>query len=606
MRREELAQEGRQGQRKWRPTILAYLVLMNSVLLCLLFPTITIYLFKQEKDFQSAHLEHMISQMRSSLEQHSSSIAHNLALSAGQAMAGFNFTFLNTMVEDVVNNDRQIVYCYVMDTSQKILAHNDTSQIGTVLVDQNAVRVAAMRDTVFQTRLSGNKQPVTVDFIEFSPHGDEEGSRILEAVAPVYSGANLVGFLRCGFSLQDLDTEITKVKKDWAGKIYLLKVTFSAISLLFLIVGALVAFIFTGIFVRSVRLLSDGVDKIARGDLGHSIRPQGMVCSEFTRLSSSFNMMTEKLRVSYEQLEMYSKNLEQKVTERTRELKAAQAELLQQAHDAGMAEMAMGILHNIGNAITPAKVRNSLLLDKINRSMVRNNIAEIMRKSTEMLADSGSFSSAELDRQMKILSLLPETVEDEFAHIGDEIGQIQDKHEHIEAIIHLQMRYARLATASEEINANEVITDALEMLDDTIKMRGIMVTEELLESPPPIRMEKPKLLQVLINLIKNAIEAMVSTAEGHRRLLVSTKVVSGETEELMISVCDAGAGFTEDTKKDLFTYGYTTKVTGSGFGLHSCANFLIAHKGRIEAHSEGPGKGARFDIYIPVSRKEKS
>ena len=314
--------------------------------------------------------------------------------------------------------------------------------------------------------------------------------------------------------------------------------------------------------------------------------------------------MTEKLRSSYEQLEMYSRNLEQKVVERTRELREAQAELLQQAHEAGMAEMAVGILHNIGNAITPAKVSSALLLKKIRTSTVKNNIEEILQNIQKMLEDPDSFSSEERDRYMKILALLPETITDEYNHINNEIQLIWDKHEHIESIIHLQLRYARLTGDSEEINVNNIVNDALEMLEDTIRNYSVQVEENLADIPV-IRIEQPKLLQVMINLIKNGLEAMANVEVDQRRLVISTYVLGEDQGYLVISVDDTGIGFDAETKKKLFTYGFTTKVSGSGFGLHSCANFLIAHNGTIEAHSDGVGKGAKFNIYLPLSHKEK-
>ena len=589
---------------KWRPTIFLYLVFMNFILLCLLFPTVAIYYFQHETKFQQSHMERMIKQMRISLEQHSSSIAHNLALSAGQAIAGFDFSFLNIMVEDVVKYDRQIVYCYLMDRDRKILVHNDSAKIGTILQDQTSSQIAIMRETAFLAKLIDETQPTTVKFFELTVYEGKNPLQILETIVPVYSGANLVGFLRCGFSLRNLHDGIAEIREEWAGKILRLKVTFISITLFFFLLGGIVAILFTRTFVRSVRYLSDGVDRVARGDLAHTIQQKGLVCSEFTQLSSSFNLMTEKLRSSYEQLEMYSRNLEQKVVERTRELREAQAELLQQAHEAGMAEMAVGILHNIGNAITPAKVSSALLLKKIRNSTVKNNIEEILQNIQKMLKDPDSFSSEERDRYMKILALLPETITDEYNHINNEIQLIWDKHEHIESIIHLQLRYARLTGDSEEINVNNIVNDALEMLEDTIRNYSVQVEENLADIPV-IRIEQPKLLQVMINLIKNGLEAMANVEEDQRRLVISTYVLGEDQGYLVISVDDTGIGFDAETKKKLFTYGFTTKISGSGFGLHSCANFLIAHNGTIEAHSDGVGKGAKFNIYLPLSHKEK-
>jgi len=173
----------------------------------------------------------------------------------------------------------------------------------------------------------------------------------------VYSGASLAGFLRCGYSLEELEREMAVTKREWAEKFNQLKSTFVLISFLCFLIAGLVSILFTKTFIRSMRVLSDGVAKISKGNLKHRIQMEGVACTEFLHLSDSFNAMTDKLRLSYEQLEQYSRNLEQKVEERTKDLKLAQANLLRQAHEAGMAEMAVGILHS-KNQHNPADKKN--------------------------------------------------------------------------------------------------------------------------------------------------------------------------------------------------------------------------------------------------------
>jgi len=599
----EAKREKRHGPVSWQPSILIYLLVMNFILLCLLFPTLAIYLLHHETSFQKSHLERTLAQLRHTLELRGSSLAHSLALSAGQAIAGFNFSFLNSMVNDVVNENKEIVYCFIMDPNRKILAHNDPKQIGLVLEDKNSFLVADMENKIFLARLTAAARPKMVRFIEDKLRKGNESLNILEVVTPVYSGANLAGFLRCGYSLAELDRDMEAVKQDWGKKIKQLKNSFIFISVLFFLIGGVVALIFTRTFVRSIRVLDAGVVKITRGDLKHRIRMDGLVCTEFTRLSDSFNTMTEKLRLSYEQLEQYSRNLEQKVEERTKDLKLAQASLLRQAHEAGMAEMAVGILHNIGNAITPAKVNTALLIKMINESRIRKHIKEMMARLGKVLNDPADSIPEEIEKARQIVSVLPEAILEEYDHINNEIVRIRDKHEHIESIIHLQLRYARLSGNIENVNINKVVLDSLEMLKDSIRKYAIIITKDLADDLPLVRIEQSRLLQVIINIVKNAVEAMSGTDPGKRHIVVTTCFNRGE-KAIAISIKDSGTGFAPETREKLFTYGYSTKKTGSGFGLHSCANFLIAHKGSIEAKSDGDGKGAEFIINLPVSQEE--
>jgi methyl-accepting chemotaxis protein len=283
-------------------------------------------------------------------------LALSLALSAGQAIAGFNFSFLNILVNRVVNEDTEIIYCYIMDTNRQILAHNDSQQIGHVLEDKTSFMVAEIEKKAFLSRQTSEVNPNPILFFDANVKEGTETINVLEIVTPVYSGSALAGYLRCGYSLKEFDRSIVSLKNEWSDRMVRFRVSFMTITVFFFGLGVVTSFLFTRTFVRSIRELSAGVEKISKGNLKHRIGITGIVCSEFIHLSDSFNIMTDKLRTSYEQLEQYSRELEYKVEERTRDLKAAQANLLQRAHEAGMAEMAVGILHNIGNAITPAKV----------------------------------------------------------------------------------------------------------------------------------------------------------------------------------------------------------------------------------------------------------
>jgi len=598
-------QKKKQASMKWKPSILIYLLGMNFILLCLLFPTLAIYLFRHETSFQNYHLERMLVQMRQSIEQRSASLAHSLALSAGQAIAGFNFSFLNNMVGDVVGENEEILYCYVIGANHKVLAHNDPEQVGQLKNNKTSSLTGDIENKEFGGGLTHRARPTAVRFKEGRMKKENEFINVLEVITPVFSGANLAGFLRLGYSLTELDREIAAVKQEWTNKINKLKSTFIVITLLFFLVGGAVSFIFTRTFVRSTNILSNGVKKIASGDLKHRIRMDSIVCTEFIQLSESFNTMTDKLRLSYEQLEQYSKNLEQKVEERTKDLKLAQANLLRQAHEAGMAEMAVGILHNIGNAITPAKVSTDLLIKKIRESRIRNHIREMMDRFEKIIKDPDGSSPEEKERIQQIISVLPAALMEEYQHFGSEIKRIRNKHEHIESIIHLQLRYARLSGNVEDVNINKVVSDALEMLEESIKKYSVTVTNELQPDLPSIRIEQSNLLQVLINLVKNAMEASRDMPPEKRLISITTKLDS-KRKSIAIIIKDSGIGFEPEVRKNLFAYGYTTKKAGSGFGLHSCANFLIAHRGSIEAKSEGTGKGAEFIVTLPVSQEDDS
>ncbi|MFC1843228.1 ATP-binding protein [Thermodesulfobacteriota bacterium] len=598
-------QKANQMTGRWQPSILVYLIVMNFVLLFLLFPTMATYFFRQETTFQNTHLERMIVQMRQDLELRSSSLAKNLALSAGQAIAGFDFSFLNNMFTQVVNEESEIIYAYIMAPNRKILTHNDSKNIGQTLDDTTSILVSDLEKKIFLAKLTDEDLPTPVRFFEIKVQEDENFINALEVVTPVYSGASLAGFLRCGYSFKKLDAEAASVRQEWAQKMNNLKISFVSITLFFFLIGALVSFFFTRTFIRSMNVLSNGVKKISKGDLKHRISMDGLSCREFIHLSDSFNSMTGKLHTSYEQLEQHSRNLEFKVEERTRDLEMAQADLLRQAHEAGMAEMAVGILHNIGNAITPAKVSTALLIKRINESRIRNHIKEMMARLNNFIAAPGDLPQDEREQLQQIVAVMPDAIIEEYDHINSEIKRIRAKHEHIESIIHLQLRYARLSGNIENVNVNKVINDSLEMLADSITKYSVAVKKDTESDLPPIRIEQSKLLQVIINLVKNALEAMRDKQLDERNLAVSANL-DNDGKFISIAIKDSGMGFAPEDKEKLFTYGYTSKREGSGFGLHSCANFLIANKGTIEAKSNGPGTGAEFIVHLPLVRDDEN
>jgi signal transduction histidine kinase len=108
-------------------------------------------------------------------------------------------------------------------------------------------------------------------------------------------------------------------------------------------------------------------------------------------------------------------------------------------------------------------------------------------------------------------------------------------------------------------------------------------------------------MQIVINLIKNGCEAMDEVVDQERVLTLSIHHDPGPPDCLTLVVRDTGIGFDPKEREQFFKFGYTTKDRGSGFGLHSCANYLIAHNGAIEAHSDGRGKGAEFVVRLAIS-----
>ncbi len=585
--------------RDWRPRMQTYLVLMNLILLCLLFPLASFVFLHEITTLRDTQLTRTMTQMRQDLERRGVSLSRSMAMNMEQAIVGYDFTFINSMMQRVVSDDREILYCMAMNAEGDVLAHSESDKVGIKAETPLDLQVGRLFQQDFPQSRPAKGVIVAARIVEGQAFSRNQLGTVMEAVVPLYNGERLWAVLRCGFSLSALEAEKTETKKEWAGQRGRVKLFLVTISGGFFFVGVLVAALFTRFFVRSTLTLSDGVRRIAGGNLKLVLVEEAMFCAEFVRLAVAINTMTGQLQRSYQELDDYNRSLEQKVLDRTQELKEAQGELVQKAHEAGMAEMAVGILHNIGNAITPAKVGAGLCLRRLQESPLRNNLSKAMGQVRDLIEAPTRVPETEKRRLLEIIGLLATGIRSEFDGAIREIELIRNKHEHIEGIIGLQMRYARLFGDNEEVDLNEVTLDALKMLGDSLRGRAVRVEEDFAQLPP-VKIEKAKLLQVIINLIKNGYEAMDELVSGERCLRIATRAESDDPPRVMLSIKDNGGGIDPAEAEKIFKFGYTTKKTGSGFGLHSCAIYLMANHGSITAHSAGPGQGAEFVVTLPV------
>lgn len=588
-----------------RPSISTYLISMNMVLLGLLFPLFS-YLFMQKMiALQDIQLERNITTIRQSLATSSASLVRSTALSANEALAGFDFTFLQNLLSEVSHDDPEIQSCMVVDRKQTVVAHSDKTRIGSILKNPTDTRIAKLLASKFpetaQPDTGGIERGPRVEIIW--PESTENEAA-MTAAFPLYSGSTLWGTIRCDHSMAEVNTQTTQAKKEWAKQLQQGKHFFFGLLILFLSAGFVIAVILTRSFVRSTQILHTGVQQVAGGDFEREIPTRGVVCEEFVGLVSAFNIMTQRLRDNQRQLEEYSRSLEEKVLQRTQDLQEAQRILVQQAHEAGLAEMAVGVLHNIGNAITPAQVAANILSNQLAASPLRQRLEQSLTPLRDFLEGTRDLSPQEQQTYGELIRHLPASLREEYDRTITELNEICDKHHHIETIIKLQMRYAKISDQTGLVNVASLAQDAINITANDIAKRKITVTMNL-EETPPIRAEETKLLQVMVNLIKNSYEAMDAHPDGKREITISTGVRDGEPPSVLFSVKDNGCGFSPEDKTKIFTYGYSTKKRGSGFGLHSCANTILANHGSLEALSRGQGQGAEFSILLPLEDIEK-
>jgi len=152
------------------------------------------------------------------------------------------------------------------------------------------------------------------------------------------------------------------------------------------------------------------------------------------------------------------------------------------------------------------------------------------------------------------------------------------------------------------VDINEMIREVLAIVEDRLQTNNIVVQATLNESLPEVIADRVQLQQVILNLIRNAIEAMGSVAESSRVLNLKTE--TEDSQHILITVQDSGPGIDPKDIERIFERFFTTKAQGMGMGLAICRSILAAHGGRILADA-GVRQGALFRISLPIEPRLK-
>jgi len=297
-------------------------------------------------------------------------------------------------------------------------------------------------------------------------------------------------------------------------------------------------------------------------------------------------------------LQTANEDLELRVEERTRELKDTQSELLDTARQAGMAEIATNVLHNVGNVLNSVNISADLVSRKLRASKTQG-LGKAMQLINDHQGDLGTFLTEDAKGKLLpgYLNQLVEAIALEQQGMSDELAQLTKSVDHIKDIVATQQSYAGANSLMEPLYISELLEDALRMNSGALTRHHVTVVKEY-GDVPQVMGDKHRLLLILINLISNAKYAMSDLTNRPRQMTLGVKIVEDTT--LQVSVKDDGEGIAEENMTRIFAHGFTTRKEGHGFGLHSCALAAIEMNGHLTAHSDGPGKGALFTLQIPL------
>jgi two-component system, NtrC family, sensor kinase len=279
-------------------------------------------------------------------------------------------------------------------------------------------------------------------------------------------------------------------------------------------------------------------------------------------------------------------------------LQEAHRLLIDQSFEAGVAEMAKGVLHNLGNALTPLGVRVAALAARLNGVP----IGDLERAAVELTsAATDSSRRAELAQFVElgcqhVASVLRESSADVAVMSRQADGMRSALAEH--------MRVAtRAEPVFESVKLTELVSQSLDIVPDASRARLRIDTDESLSRLGTIRVVRTVLRLVLQNVIINASEAVRDAGRdsGMLRLWAEVTREAGRAQ-LHLHAQDDGVGIRAENIDRIFQKGYTTKSRGTnhGIGLHWCANTIRALGGRIWATSDGLGSGAAIHVTLPL------
>ncbi|RYX93983.1 MAG: GAF domain-containing protein [Comamonadaceae bacterium] len=337
-----------------------------------------------------------------------------------------------------------------------------------------------------------------------------------------------------------------------------------------------------------------------------------MICLENRLGRAAFNaqrldavmLIAGQLAVSLANAQLYE-SLEQRVHARTRELEQTQAELVTTARRAGMAEIANNVLHNVGNVLNSVNVSARVVRSTIGNSKVEG-LARAVALLNEHEHDLAGFIAHD-PRGMAFRTYLNELVIVLGAERHDVLGDLDrltSSVDHITYVVATQQSHAGPSSVREMAVPQELVEEALRLSADAILRFNVTVVRRF-DTVPAAALDRQRLLQILVNLIANASQAMHGISEDLRRLTVGIHIAAGEgggpdDRRLCITVGDEGEGIAQEDLTRIFAHGFTTRKDGHGFGLHSSALAAMEMGGRLAASSKGAGRGAVFTVELPM------
>ena len=298
----------------------------------------------------------------------------------------------------------------------------------------------------------------------------------------------------------------------------------------------------------------------------------------------------------------YFSSVMRDVTERRQAeeaLRFSQQKLLETSRLAGMAEVATGVLHNVGNVLNSVNVSTGLVVEKLRRSKV-SKLSKAAALLTARNGDLGNYLTHDPTGQKLpgYLTKLSQYLVEENTQLLGEVDLLARNIEHIKEVVAVQQSYAKVSGVFETLQAEHLVDDSIAMNIGAFERHGVILERKYSPSPA-VRVDRHRVLQILINLLRNAKYALDDVQRLDKRITVSIAPVGEKSVHVVVK--DNGIGISQENLALVFSHGFTTRENGHGFGLHSGALAAQEMGGSLRAESLGVRRGATFTLELPVA-----
>jgi len=315
--------------------------------------------------------------------------------------------------------------------------------------------------------------------------------------------------------------------------------------------------------------------------IGHDITERKKSEEALRKLNDELNAQSQELKALNEQL----------IQQKEQELEKAIAQ--------GKFEIASEVLHDIGNAL----VGFGSHLTRINRANEHNSLESLKNLNVflkgQQVLISNAIGADKANALVAITESISKTQGDNHKEIGISVGELLHIVSHIQEILNIQRQLVRSHGSTHErkpVNIVDILDNCRSMLLASLEKKGVKLSISIKAGNYVIKGDHTKLMQVILNVMKNSLEAIDMESES-KQITISLEPAKKYFE---LKFVDNGHGFDCETSKKFFQRGFTTKKSGTGLGLYNCRSIVESHAGTFDIASKGPGLGAVTTIKFKI------